>query len=1253
MSKKIILSTLLTSATLLGASSAHAATSDIKAESKKVTITADNAKLYKDSKMKESTVAKKGNVYIVDGYRDIDGKHVYRLYQENDKNEKVYKGYLVNKDAKDLTAEKSSGQYVAKKGATMWNDFYWNDKRSTTTEEKVMFAKYTYTLGNGNKYYSMYTKDKDGKDVWAGYTNASNVKVLKATEETKYVTLKKDYSTWSNLYFKQHKDDFKASKGVNFKVKRYYTLNGNKFYSTYRTDANGKEVWTGYVNGYASVVEDLKGEKVAEKDQKVQVVKDYNTYSNHFFNKKGQLSKNKIVTMKVTYTYGNGKKYASLYDGNQWLGYANIDAVTSASELLNNANKAMSDAKEKAQNATADSQKAIEAAIQSVEDAIKSNDATKINDSVNKLNEVVKSAQSVATKEELKKLDEAIKSAEQYVGTADTTTDKKALDQAIEAAKKVQEAAKQNNASSSEVDNAIKALEEAEKSIKPGETSINKEEVRKLQAAINLLEDIEKIGADKLTNDGNYETVLKGAQDTLKLAQAGKATQAQIDKAIKTIEDFINGLSLNNSELSKLVQEIKALGEKVYMTTAQEEKFNAFINDAEEAVKDTQLSNVDKLKEINKQAEAAKDFVSKQPTEKDVQELINVAKEKQTIESKTKGHAADVFDGWDTVETKAQTVDTMLDEIKKDKSSSDNTATTAYTAKEVQNTAGELVQAINRLTVNKENTTKFYNAAESAINELEGQNKTSAQDLLNKFKAQLESDHSMNNIEAIVSTAKALVVGIEKDQKQELDNVIAKAKRIEGSNQEYKKYYDDSTYNEMNTKLTEAEAADKKLDGQLPSTKTVPAEVTNGQAAEKAEKDLESAINNLKVKNWDSTTNDTQTELTKYNPLSLENKTRGIIYRNDKIEVPGLLKDKQTTLKDNMGSLIPATGQVDGNYVNSSKVTVDFVEQAGHKVQAPSNISGLFEGLGAINISGLDTSKTTNMKSLFSANYGTEITGLENLDVSKVTNLSAMFNNSEVTKLNFTNWKFEQSSVSLTGMFCSANKLTEVTLPNDENTAKKIAQELHNESKKNMLTTTVQVKYQDKVIGTLTKGQGFQSTSTSTITTDEATLKDASKLSRAILTSSKADTEAKELAKVVEAAYEVDENSTGNDAKSIAGLENNRAWTEFGGLGDASYYDAIKDLQNYARNTKSVTDATLKADKVNLVDDMEGLRVEPTALQSAMTSAEKLSSKDASTESLIREAKVIVESKTDSRRGLDNWKHINNLIAKLKAVVKK
>lgn len=184
MSKKSILNTLLISSALLGATVASAATSDIKSESKKVTVCTDKAKLYKDSKLKESTTPKNGTVYQVNGYRDINGKHVYRVYQTDKDGKQVYRGYIDKKDTKDFNGQKASGQYVAKKGSSFWANFYWTEKKASLSEDKVVFAKYEYTLGNGQKYYSMYTKDAAGKDVWQGYTTKSNLSDLKSTTES-------------------------------------------------------------------------------------------------------------------------------------------------------------------------------------------------------------------------------------------------------------------------------------------------------------------------------------------------------------------------------------------------------------------------------------------------------------------------------------------------------------------------------------------------------------------------------------------------------------------------------------------------------------------------------------------------------------------------------------------------------------------------------------------------------------------------------------------------------------------------------------------------------------------------------------------------------------------------------------------------------------------------------------------------------------------------------------------------------------
>lgn len=343
--KELLLGTLLCSTLLLGATTADAATSSIKKESKKVTVTANNAKLYKDSTLKAHVKPKKGTVYQVNGYRIINGKHYYRVYQANNKNKQKYKGYIVSKNVKTLVAQNMTSNIVTKKSATLWNNFYWNNKKSVNKEETVMQTKYEYTLGNGEKYYSVYTKNNKGQNVWAGYTNKKNTyKLTSKNIKDKYVTLKKDYGTWKNLYFKQHQSSFK--KGDNFKAKLYYSLNGKKFYSLYRTNSKNKEQWCGYANEY--VIKDLKATNIPQSQQDMIIKNNCTTYKDHFYNKKGKLKKDEQVIAKKSYQYNNGYSYLSVYKKDshgkeEWLGYVNKNNVLTLEQYSKNLIKQYND----------------------------------------------------------------------------------------------------------------------------------------------------------------------------------------------------------------------------------------------------------------------------------------------------------------------------------------------------------------------------------------------------------------------------------------------------------------------------------------------------------------------------------------------------------------------------------------------------------------------------------------------------------------------------------------------------------------------------------------------------------------------------------------------------------------------------------------------------------------------------------------------------------------------------------------------
>ena len=106
-------------------------------------------------------------------------------------------------------------------------------------------------------------------------------------------------------------------------------------------------------------------------------------------------------------------------------------------------------------------------------------------------------------------------------------------------------------------------------------------------------------------------------------------------------------------------------------------------------------------------------------------------------------------------------------------------------------------------------------------------------------------------------------------------------------------------------------------------------------------------------------------------------------------------------------------------------------------VIANSNSSYLFYGSKAsfsktttMNLANLDTSRVTNMSSMFSACSGVTSLDVSNFDTSKVTNMSSMFNScSSLTSLDVSN--FDTSKVTnMSSMFLFCSKLTSLDVSN-------------------------------------------------------------------------------------------------------------------------------------------------------------------------------------------------------------------------------
>lgn len=322
--KKFILGTVFTSSVLLlGATGqkADAATSSLKNLDKTVTVTKDNVRLYSDSKLKKATKVKDGTVYDVNGYRVINGKKYYRVYQ------KGYKGYLKATDAKDLKAKKESKKVTYAKDYTRWSNLFFNGKKGTLNDKNYYEVKYSYTLGNGVKYYSLYAEGKDGKSTWQGYVNSKAIRELKATSYGKNISVKSgNYKLWSSFYF--NKDKGTAKKGKVYSAERYYKLgNGRKYYSLYEIKADGSKKWAGYVN--ADATQAMKSTNVADKEMQVKTA----TTAWGAQEKRSSVKKGTQVIVKRYYKGTDGKKYYSAYTtADKWLGYICESDLTTPSK---------------------------------------------------------------------------------------------------------------------------------------------------------------------------------------------------------------------------------------------------------------------------------------------------------------------------------------------------------------------------------------------------------------------------------------------------------------------------------------------------------------------------------------------------------------------------------------------------------------------------------------------------------------------------------------------------------------------------------------------------------------------------------------------------------------------------------------------------------------------------------------------------------------------------------------------------------
>ena len=292
---------------------------DIKDENIRVIVT-KQAPLYKEESLKTKvTTTTIDHVYKASKSGMVNGKKYYYITR------KTTSGWVEASAVKHFTKTAiKEAQFTGIKEYNYYSEFDWT-KKGTIKVGTTYKSNGYYTLGNGTKYYSIYREDNTGKTSWYGYVNANALRQLKKTNKTELMTGVKEYSRYSNFFWKSKG---KISVGTTYKSTGYYTLgNGTKYYSISREDSNGKSSWYGYVNANA-----LRPLKKTNKTELMTGVKEYNRYSNFFWKQRGKTSVGTTYKSTGYYTLGNGTKYYSISreDSNgksSWYGYVNANAL--------------------------------------------------------------------------------------------------------------------------------------------------------------------------------------------------------------------------------------------------------------------------------------------------------------------------------------------------------------------------------------------------------------------------------------------------------------------------------------------------------------------------------------------------------------------------------------------------------------------------------------------------------------------------------------------------------------------------------------------------------------------------------------------------------------------------------------------------------------------------------------------------------------------------------------------------------------
>lgn len=118
----------------------------------------------------KNTKAKLGKCYYTRGYYTLGKKKYYSIENQNHQ----WQGYIESSSLIEMKAKTLNKEgEVQKKDYTLWSNFFWSKKKGNSSSylRQTVKVKKEYRLGNGTKYYSIYSQ----KNKWLGYINAKAI----------------------------------------------------------------------------------------------------------------------------------------------------------------------------------------------------------------------------------------------------------------------------------------------------------------------------------------------------------------------------------------------------------------------------------------------------------------------------------------------------------------------------------------------------------------------------------------------------------------------------------------------------------------------------------------------------------------------------------------------------------------------------------------------------------------------------------------------------------------------------------------------------------------------------------------------------------------------------------------------------------------------------------------------------------------------------------------------------------------------